>query len=219
MVMPCSRSARRPSVTKDRSTSRAPSARRPSDGVDLVVEELPGVEEQAADQGRLPVVDRPDGGEAQEVHGVGADLLAAVRRWAGHGHGLEVPLALSVLHRRLGEPVVAAGGAPLGNPGDRTSWMMSSMVVGLRRTAPVQGGVPDRAEPHRGLLGHLPGPGVTHSLTASSSRPARSPDVGGRSRSTAARSAPGAMYCQMSSSVKSERGKARRRSPGRTLPW
>ena len=44
------------------------------DRLELVVEELAGVEEQAADQGRLAVVDRSDGGEAQQVH----DLL---RRW------------------------------------------------------------------------------------------------------------------------------------------
>ena len=72
-------------MTNDRSTSPSPaSLRRRGDGVDLVVEELAGVEEQPTDQGALPVVDRPDGGEAQQVHGVGAELLAARRRRAGH---------------------------------------------------------------------------------------------------------------------------------------
>ena len=57
--------------------------------VDLIVEELAGVEEQPADQGALPVVDRPDGREAQQVHGVGAELRTAGRRRAGQrGHGV-----------------------------------------------------------------------------------------------------------------------------------
>jgi len=57
--------------------AQPPSLRRRGYGVDLVVEELTGVEEEPADQGALPVVDRPYGGEAQEVHGVGAGLLSA----------------------------------------------------------------------------------------------------------------------------------------------
>ena len=55
----------------------APAPRGGLDRLELVVEELPGVVEQAADQRRLAVVDGADGGEAQEVHdraGRGADV-------------------------------------------------------------------------------------------------------------------------------------------------
>ena len=62
--------------------------RRGLDGGQLVVEELAGVEEQPADEGALAVVDRSDGGEPEEVHGVRAELGAAGRRRAGQrGHG------------------------------------------------------------------------------------------------------------------------------------
>ena len=57
-------------------------------GGQLVVEELAGVEEKPADERALAVVHRSDGGEAEEVHGVRAQLGAAGRRRAGQGgHG------------------------------------------------------------------------------------------------------------------------------------
>ena len=73
MVMPCSRSARSPSVTKrEVHLADARGAATPRDRLELVVEELAGVEEQPPDQGRLAVVDRADGGESQEVDAAGA---------------------------------------------------------------------------------------------------------------------------------------------------
>ena len=79
MVMPCSRSARRPSVTKERSISPTPRAARGlGHRVDLVVEELAGVEQQPPDDGGLAVVDRADGGEAQEVRPSPRAVSAAI---------------------------------------------------------------------------------------------------------------------------------------------
>ena len=53
--------------------------------VELVVEELPGVEEQPADEGALAVVHRTDGGEPEEVHVSASQSVVAGRRRAGHG--------------------------------------------------------------------------------------------------------------------------------------
>jgi hypothetical protein len=60
MVMPCSRSARRPSVSSARSApSKAALAGDPLDRVELVGEDRLGVVQQPADQGGLAVVDLP----------------------------------------------------------------------------------------------------------------------------------------------------------------
>ena len=62
--------------------------RRGLDRGQLIVEELPGVEEEPADERALAVVHGPDGGEPEEVHGVHAKLGTAGRRRAGQrGHG------------------------------------------------------------------------------------------------------------------------------------
>ena len=79
----------------------AAAPRRQGDGLELVVEELAGVEEEAPDQRRLAVVDRSDGGESQEVsRRRGTVGRRCGRRPGGRIHSLEVSLALSVLHRR-----------------------------------------------------------------------------------------------------------------------
>jgi len=54
MVMPCSRSARSPSVSRD---SR-----------ELILEDRLGVEEQPPDEGALAVVHRARGGQPEHVH-------------------------------------------------------------------------------------------------------------------------------------------------------
>ncbi len=108
MVMPCSRSARRPSVTSDEVEPLLPTPlRRRGHRVDLVVEQALGVVEQAADQRALAVVDRADGGEAQQLRG------------SRPPRSSEVALALAVLHRRLGEAIVGSGRAPLGDAAGR----------------------------------------------------------------------------------------------------
>ena len=66
MVMPCSRSARRPSVSSARSAeAQAAVAADPLDGVELVGEDRLRVVQQPADQGGLAVVDRAGGREAR----------------------------------------------------------------------------------------------------------------------------------------------------------
>ena len=67
MVMPCSRSARRPSVSRAGSVGRTTVAARGLDGGELVGEHGLGVVKQAAHQGGLPVVDAPRGREAEEA--------------------------------------------------------------------------------------------------------------------------------------------------------
>jgi hypothetical protein len=48
--------------------------------LELVLEDRLRVEEQAPDQGRLAVVDRPGGGEANELRGMGGDGVAVRAR-------------------------------------------------------------------------------------------------------------------------------------------
>src|SRR5580658_5605593 len=121
MVMPCSRSARRPSVTKERSTSPRPrrseavvmasswsskswrvSKRRRPMRVLFPSSTDPIVAKRNRSMVSAPSSGPPAGGEL--------GILVMV---------LEVPLALAVFHRRLGEPVVASGGTPLGDTGSR----------------------------------------------------------------------------------------------------
>src|ERR1700677_928052 len=154
MVMPCSRSARRPSVTKDRSTSPRP---RRSDAVEMAStwsskscsvsnrrrptrvlspsSTDPIVAKRNRSMVSAPSSCPPSGGE------LGILLML-----------LEVPLALAVLHGGLGEPVVAPGGAPLGNAGDRD--LADDVLDGGRLGAHGAGqrGVGHGAIAHGGLL-------------------------------------------------------------------
>ena len=76
----------------------APVAARALDRLELVLEDLLGVEQQAPDERALAVVDRARGREAEQSPS-----------W------LEVPLALAVFHGGFGELVVGAGRAALGD--------------------------------------------------------------------------------------------------------
>ena len=94
--------------------------------------------------------------------------------WASWLMVLEVPLALAVLHGRLGEPVVAPGGAPLGDPGGRH---LADDVLDRGRPRSAR----PRSAWRRPRCGSAPWPprrprrpgAETHSLTASS-MPSRS---------------------------------------------
>ena len=66
MVIPCSRSARRPSVSRARSSAAVVAV---ADRTDLVFVDALRVVEQAADQGGLAVVDAAGGGEAEQILG------------------------------------------------------------------------------------------------------------------------------------------------------
>src|ERR671929_1771912 len=106
MVMPCSRSARRPSVSNARLTSSSPrrsesrsTAASWSSRIDLV------------SYSRRPIsVLLPSSTEPA----VATRTMPAV---AMSGGTLEVALPLAVLHGRLGEAVVGPGGAPFGDAG------------------------------------------------------------------------------------------------------
>ena len=99
--------------------SRPPAARpRPGlDGVELVGEHRLGVVQQPADEGGLAVVDRAGGGEAEEPAVAQRVGRGGVRGVRGSWCSSEVPLLLAVLHGRLGDAVVGAGGAALGERG------------------------------------------------------------------------------------------------------
>ena len=75
MVMPCSRSARKAVGELGEVDGRVV-----SDGADVVVVDVAGVVEQAADEGGFAVIDAAGGGETQEVFGaVGGELLLDLR--------------------------------------------------------------------------------------------------------------------------------------------
>src|ERR1700735_3069035 len=119
MVMPCSRSARRPSVTKDRATSPRP--RRSPASVSAV--------SWSSKSWRVSKSSRP----IRVLFPSSTDPMVAKRNRSmvsapssgppagggvgDAGIGLEVPLALAVLHGRFGEAVVAPGGPALGDGG------------------------------------------------------------------------------------------------------
>ena len=131
MVMPCSRSAFRPSVSRARSISPAPVV--PTllavafHGGELVLVDHLGVVQQPADERALAVVDAAAGEEAQQllllVAGeVGVDVFLTQVNGLHFGEGmhLEVPLALLLLHRpRL--VVVDHPALPLGVPSPAAS--------------------------------------------------------------------------------------------------
>src|SRR5580658_9725634 len=117
--MPCSRSARSPSVTKDRSMSSMPRLRDA-----WATASSWSSKSWRVSKRRRPIrVDLPSSTDPMAANrrrsvAAGAPLAAG----AGGGRvaesmRLEVSLALSVLHRRLREPVVGTRGAPLGQTG------------------------------------------------------------------------------------------------------
>ena len=66
--MPCSRSARRPSVNSEKSIGPALRLRDAAvDGVDLILVDAARVVQQASDQRALPVVHAPGGADAQQI--------------------------------------------------------------------------------------------------------------------------------------------------------
>jgi hypothetical protein len=120
MVMPCSRSARRPSVSSARLVYSSPRAAGALDRLELVLEDRLRVVQQPPDERALAVVDRAGGGEAKEVH-------------------LEVALLLAVFHGGLAEKRSSARVAPRSVIRvAATSAMTSSSVSALDSTAPVQ---------------------------------------------------------------------------------
>ena len=131
MVMPCSRSASRPSSSRAKSmplVGRAEAPRILLQSGDLVLEQAGSIVDQPADQGRLAVVDRAAGEEAQ---------LAARSSEAGRPAS-EVALALLALHgglqRDVDQPALAFGRPRRGDLGDdagdvgraRTRWRRSA---------------------------------------------------------------------------------------------
>ena len=98
MVMPCSRSARRPSVSSEKSIGPAD---RFTDALlhrrELVFVDALGIVEQAADQGGLAVVHAARGGEAQQFLVSFCSRKLSMSGTAA-GAPLEVALALLDLH-------------------------------------------------------------------------------------------------------------------------
>ena len=216
MVMPCSRSARRPSVSSARSGASWPRlARDPLDGLQLVGEHRLGVVQQPADQGGLAVVDGTGGGEPQQ--GGGRELLGELARWCWSC--LEVPLALAVFHRGLGHLVVGAGGAALGEPGGGDLGD-HRVQRGRRRSRRRRcrtcrrpcGSAPAASRPSRRPSGR---PTRRRSATC---RCAGRPRARARSRSRGSSMPSRAMYCHTSSSVQLDSGKTRTCSPGACRP-
>src|SRR6202035_5421625 len=113
MVMPCSRSARRPSVTRARLVSDKPSrcedrstASRLSSNRDLV-----------SYRRRPIIVDLPSSTEPA-VENLTSSLIALLAARSGRGlRPSEIALLLAILHRRLGEIVVGPPRSPLRGPG------------------------------------------------------------------------------------------------------
>src|SRR5580692_11594561 len=156
--MPCSRSARNPSVTMERSTSPSP---RRSDAVSMAVSWssrswrvskrsrpmsvlLPSSTDPMVAKRRRSMVSAPT--SAPPAGGEPGRVVM----------GLEVALALAVLHRRLREAVVGPGGPPLRDA--RTGDLADDLLhgVGARAHRARAGGVAHGAEAH-GLLADLLG--------------------------------------------------------------
>src|SRR5580698_5954201 len=145
--MPCSRSARRPSVTKDRSTSPSP---RRSDAVSIAVSRsmrvlFPSSTDPIVAKRRRSMVSTPSSGPP-----AGGEPGNVVM-------GLEVPLTLAVFHRGLREAVVRPGCPALGDSrrGDLTDDLLHRVGGGAHCTR--AGGVADGAEAYRFLADFLVG--------------------------------------------------------------
>src|ERR1700722_14343085 len=157
--MTCSRSARRQSVTKDRSTSPRP---RRSDAVSMAVNWsskscrvsnrsrpmrvlFPSSTDPMVANRRRSMVSTPSSGPP-----AGGEPGNVVM-------GLEIPLTLAVLHGGLREAVVSPRGTALGDPRrrDLTDDLLHRVGVGAHGAR--AGGVADRTEAHRLLADFLPG--------------------------------------------------------------
>src|SRR5579871_4316185 len=156
MVIPCSRSARRPSVSRARSTYSSPRARLvrstasswsskiclESNSSRPISVDLPSSTEPAVAK-RSISIRRSPGGRG---------------RRGGPGGGSapsEVPLPLAVLHRRLRRAVVDAGRPALGDAGDRGLGDHRLDVGGERLDRRRAGHVPDGAVADAGDEGLL----------------------------------------------------------------
>ena len=130
MVMPCSRSALRPSVRFARlDLAAAGNVRGTFQGCELILHHRLGIIEQPANQGGLSIVHRTAGVKAEEIDGGGV---------AGRScqSGLEIAGLFPVFHCRLGGDVVPRGTA-LGNAGDSDLGDNVIHIVGRRHTQPV----------------------------------------------------------------------------------
>src|SRR5580658_4794140 len=161
-MMPCSRSARRPSVTKDRSTSPSP---RRSDAVSIAVS-------WSSKSWRVSKRSRP----MRVLFPSSTDPMVAKRRRSmvstpssgppAGGEpgnvvmGLEIPLTLAVLHGGLREAVVGPRGTALGDPRRRDLTDDLLHRVGVGADGARAGGVADRTEAHRLLSDFLAGVGA-----------------------------------------------------------
>src|SRR5580698_8161170 len=148
--MPCSRSARRPSVTKDRSTSPSP---RRSDAVSIAVSRsmrvlFPSSTDPIVAKRRRSMVSTPSSGPP-----AGGEPGNVVM-------GLEIPLTLAVLHGGLREAVVGPRGTALGDPGRRDLTDDLLHRVGVGADGARAGGVADSTEAHRLLSDFLAGVGA-----------------------------------------------------------
>ena len=144
MVMPCSRSARRPSVSSARFDVVAAGAGA-LDGLVLVLEHGLAVVQQPADEGALAVVHRAGGGDAQDVLAGGGDL-----RGLGRGGRLQVDGVLDgAVHQKYPSFFRSSMAASLTLSSPRVaprsvmrvtaiSAMTSSTVVACERTAAVR---------------------------------------------------------------------------------
>ena len=194
MVIPCSRSARRPSVSRARSVCSSP---RPwltaLHGLELVLEDRLAVEQQSPDQGRLAVVDRAGGREPQELrHQKYPSFLRS-----------SMPASLIRSSARVAPRSVRRVAA--------TSVTTSSRWRGRGLDAPRTGDVADGAEADGRL--ERPArrcPAGRGGGRRGACRPGAAPIGGGRSRWLGRSTPSSRTYCQMSSSVQLLRG-----TPGR----
>src|ERR1700722_1518868 len=162
--MPCSRSARRPSVTNERSTSPRP---RRSLAVSIAVS-WSSKSWRVSKRSRPMSVLLPSSTDPMVAKRRRSMVSAPSSAPAGGAPGrvvmgLEISFALAVLHCRLREAVVGPGGAAFGDSG--TGDLADDLLdrVGTRAHRPGAGGVTHRAEAH-GLLADLFGSLRAHPL-------------------------------------------------------
>src|SRR4051794_28175288 len=148
MVMPCSRSARRPSVRRARSGASWPRLREACSTASnwSVRTDLESCSRRPTSVD-LPSSTEPAVANRSSVVAESSSTVIVVM--------LEVPLALAVFHRGLGELVVGPGGAPLGEPGrgDLGDDLLQGHRVGVDGAG--AGHVADGAVAHLPLLDRL----------------------------------------------------------------